>query len=121
VPIVRLVPPAYRWPVRSKIIKGYRGGRPARRGLAVGAPFEARVGLVLERPTLGLELVLRFDTLLAQRILVSNGAFDPTFACDERLLRQRPAAAVRGVRAPATMEGGPGVSRCVPVGRGSGA
>jgi lipopolysaccharide transport system ATP-binding protein len=59
-------------------------GAPLDGGLAVGAPFEARVGLVLDRPTVGLELVLRFDTLLGQRILVANSAFDPAFACDER-------------------------------------
>ena len=59
-------------------------GAPLDGGLGVGAPFEARVGLVLERPTVGIELVIRFDTMLGQRILVANSAFDPAFGCDER-------------------------------------
>jgi lipopolysaccharide transport system ATP-binding protein len=59
-------------------------GKPLEGGLGVGAPFAARVGLVLERPTLGLELVLRFDNVLGQRILVASSAFDPAFARDVR-------------------------------------
>jgi lipopolysaccharide transport system ATP-binding protein len=59
-------------------------GKPLEGGLGVGAPFEARIGLVLERPTVGLELVIRFDSLLGQRVLVASSTFDPAFARDER-------------------------------------
>jgi lipopolysaccharide transport system ATP-binding protein len=59
-------------------------GKPLDGGLGVGAPFEARVGLVLERPTVSLELVIRFDNMLGQRILVTSSAFDPAFAGHER-------------------------------------
>ena len=53
--------------------------RPLDGSLGVGAPFEARVDLALERPAVGLELIIRFDTMLGQRILVASSAFDPSF------------------------------------------
>ena len=59
-------------------------GKPLDGGLGVGAPFEARVGLVLERPAVSLELIIRFHNMLGQRILVANSSFDPAFAGEER-------------------------------------
>ncbi len=59
-------------------------GKPLDGSLRLGAPFEAHVGLVLERPTVGFELIIRFDNVLGQRMLIANSAFDPTFARDER-------------------------------------
>jgi lipopolysaccharide transport system ATP-binding protein len=60
-------------------------GKPLSGSLPVGAPFEARVGLVLERSAAGFEVVIRFDNLFGQRILTTNSAFDPAFAQDGRV------------------------------------
>jgi homopolymeric O-antigen transport system ATP-binding protein len=59
------------------------GDRPLHGTLAVGAPFEARIHFVLDRPAVGLAVIIRFDNLLGQRILVTNSAFDPDLASEE--------------------------------------
>lgn len=38
---------------------------------------------MLDRPAVGLDVILRFDSLLGQRIVVTNSAFDPGLASDE--------------------------------------
>src|SRR5262249_50258332 len=43
--------------------------KPLEGSLALGAAFTARVGFRLERPTIGCDVVVRFDDLLGQRIL----------------------------------------------------
>lgn len=53
--------------------------RPLNGAIPVGAPFVARIAVVLESRAIGFDIGIRFDNLLGQGILTTSSAYDPDF------------------------------------------